>query len=173
MKIIFESHSTTVDNERHISSGWFDVELSPLGRTQALALGEHYQNMHLDAIFCSDLQRSYKTAEIAFPGRKIIKDKRLRECHYGDLTRHPAERINQIKDLHIDIPFPNGESYQDVVIKMEGFLQEIKEEYQTVLVIGHRATQYALEHIVNKQPLQSTLVAPWQWQRGWIYQLKD
>ena len=29
--IIFETHSTSLDNEKHLSSGWNDVELSELG----------------------------------------------------------------------------------------------------------------------------------------------
>lgn len=64
--IIFESHATTFDNEAHLSSGHNDVALSPLGIKQAKELGERYKNVHFDVIFCSDLQRSYKTAEIAF-----------------------------------------------------------------------------------------------------------
>lgn len=58
--IIFEAHRTTLDNEDHKSSGHFDVELSPLGIKQAQELGERRKNEHLDAIFCSDLQRSFK-----------------------------------------------------------------------------------------------------------------
>lgn len=58
--IIFEAHSTSFDNENHLSSGQFDVALSPLGEKQAKELGERYENEHFDAIFCSDLQRSYK-----------------------------------------------------------------------------------------------------------------
>jgi len=58
--IIFEAHSTTFDNENHLSSGQMDVELSPLGIKQAKELGERYKDQEFDAIFCSDLQRSYK-----------------------------------------------------------------------------------------------------------------
>lgn len=73
--IIFESHSTSLDNENYLASGWNDVKLSPLGIKQAEALGRRRKNEQFEAIFCSDLQRSYKTAEIAF-GKKfpIIKD---------------------------------------------------------------------------------------------------
>ncbi len=94
INIIFEAHATSLDNEKRLSSGHNDVELSPLGEQQAKQLGERYANQEFDAIFCSDLQRSYKTAEIAFGDRfTIIKDKRLRECDYGDLTRHPSDEV--------------------------------------------------------------------------------
>ena len=106
VNITFEAHSTTLDNEAHLSSGHNDVELSPLGEKQAKELGERCKD--LDAIFCSDLQRSYKTAEIAFNGKfPVIKDKRLRECDYGDLTQHPSEEVEPLKVEHISIPFPN------------------------------------------------------------------
>src|SRR3989338_3363577 len=102
MTIIFEAHSTTFDNEKHLSSGHNDVALSPLGEKQAKGLGERYQNEHFDAIFCSDLQRSYRTAEIAFNGKfPIIKDARLRECDYGDLTGHPSDELDPAKVEHI------------------------------------------------------------------------
>ncbi|MBI2017512.1 histidine phosphatase family protein [Candidatus Daviesbacteria bacterium] len=126
IKIIFETHSTSIDNEKHLSSGHNDAELSFLGIKQAKELGERYQDQEFDAIFVSDLQRSYKTAEIAF-GEKfpIIRDKRLRECDYGDLTGHPSNEVELLKVEHITVPFPNGESYKDCLKRMKGFLDEL------------------------------------------------
>ncbi|MBI2405849.1 histidine phosphatase family protein [Candidatus Microgenomates bacterium] len=100
--IVFEPHATSLDNESKHSSGHFDVELSELGKEQAKQLGERHKNEQFDAIFCSDLQRSYTTAKIAFEGRNIpiIKDARLRECDYGDLTRHPPEEVEPLKAQH-------------------------------------------------------------------------
>ena len=114
ISIIFEAHATTLDNEAHLASGHGDPGLSPLGEKQARELGERYDNQDFDVIFCSDLQRSYKTAEIAF-GKKfpIIKDKRLRECDYGDLTSHLSDEVEPLKVEHISVPFPTGESYED------------------------------------------------------------
>lgn len=130
VKIIFEAHSTTFDNENHLFSGHFDVSLSPLGEKQARDLGQRYKNKTFDAIFCSDLQRSYKTAEIAFGGRfPIIKDKRLRECDYGDLTRHPSDEVEPLKLDHISEPFPNGESYEQTLKRMKDFLNDLKKNY--------------------------------------------
>ena len=108
IKIIFEAHSTSLDNERDLSSGHNDIELSLLGLQQSKELGERYKNDKPDIIFCSDLQRSYKTAEIAFNGTNIpiIKDKRLRECDYGDLTQHPADEVKHQKEERISKPFP-------------------------------------------------------------------
>jgi broad specificity phosphatase PhoE len=175
VKIIFESHGTTYDNETETSSGWFDVELSDLGKKQAKELGERYKNDYFDAIFCSDLQRSYKTGEIAFAGRniKIIKDARLRECNYGDLTRHPNEEVELAKAEFIIDPFPSGESYEMTTKRMKDFLEDLLKNYEgkKVMIIGHRATQYGLEYWIKKIPLKEVVTVSWKWQPGWTYLL--
>jgi broad specificity phosphatase PhoE len=175
--IIFESHGTTYDNEAEISSGWFDVELSDLGRKQARELGRRYKNENFDAIFCSDLQRSYKTGEISFAGKniKIIRDARLRECNYGDLTKHSSKEVEPAKAEHITNPFPSGESYEMTAKRMKDFLEDLLKKYEgkKVMIIGHRATQYGLEYWIKKIPLQEVVMAPWKWQPGWTYLLES
>ena len=176
VEIVFESHSTSLDNEKHLSSGWNDIELSPLGIEQAKDLGERRKDEKFDAIFCSDLQRSYKTAEIAFGNKfPIIRDKRLKECDYGDLTQHPSEQVDPEKPKRIIIPFPNGESYEQASQRMKDFLFFLAKNYQgkKVMIIGHRATQYGLEHWIKGIPLGEVIPAPWKWQPGWIYRLES
>lgn len=68
--IIFETHGTTLDNERGIASGKNDVALSPLGERQAAELGTRRVHERLNLIFCSEQQRSWRTAEIAFAARR-------------------------------------------------------------------------------------------------------
>lgn len=171
--IIFEAHGTTFDNEEHLSSGHNDVELSPLGIQQSKEMGERYEGDHFDAIFCSDLQRAYKSAEIGF-GTKwpIIQDTRLRECDYGDFTQHPSEEVDAEKPLRIEEPFPNGESYLETTERMESFLDDIAHDYdgKKIMIIGHRATQYGLEHIINGVPLEELVTTKFKWQPGWKYE---
>ena len=170
--IIFESHSTTLDNQNHISSGHYDVALSSLGEQQAKDLGDRRGNEVFDAIFCSDLQRSYKTAEIAFGSKfPIVRDVRLRECDYGEWTRYPSEKVEAARGSRVTEPFPGGESYRDTAVRMKSFLADLLMQHdgKRVMVIGHRATQYGLEHWVNKVPLEKAVTDPWQWQPGWEY----
>lgn len=173
--IIFEAHGTTFDNESHQSSGHYDVALSPLGEQQSKEMGERYKDDHFDAIICSDLQRSYKSAEIAFSDKfPVIKDARLRECDYGDLTRHPSEEVDAEKSNRITTPFPNGESYEQTSDRMKIFLQDLLKNYdgKRVMIIGHRATQYGLERWIKGFPLEEVIPSPWKWQPGWGYILK-
>jgi broad specificity phosphatase PhoE len=84
MDLVFETHATSFDNEAGLASGWFDVGVSATGEEQARSLGVRRRNDHLAAVFCSDLTRAVRTAEIAVGDRAvpIIPDPRLRECDY-------------------------------------------------------------------------------------------
>ena len=174
MTLIFETHATSLDNEAGLASGWFDVALSTTGEEQARLLGIRRHSDDLAAVFCSDLARSFATAEIAFRGRAIplIRDARLRECDYGDLTRRPASEIERRRVLHVVDPFPGGESYEQVVDRVSEWLADAVRQYRgTALVIGHRATFYALEHLLKGVALQEALASPWHWQPGWTYRV--
>lgn len=170
--IIFEAHGTTYDNEAHLSSGHNDVALSPLGIQQSKEMGERYRDDNFDAIFCSDLQRAYKSAEIGFGNKwPIIQDPRLRECDYGDFTQHPSEEVDEEKPKRISTPFPNGESYEQTTARVQSFLEDLKKNYdgKRVMIIGHRATQYGLENIINDVPLEQLVTTKFKWQPGWEY----
>ncbi len=177
MRVVFETHSTSLDNEAGLASGWFDVGLSTTGEEQARMLGARRRGDHLAVAFCSDLTRSFRTAEIAFGDRSlpIVRDARLRECDYGDLTRRPRSEIEQRRLLHLVDPFPNGESYQQVVDRVAGWLSQAMGQFDagTVLMIGHRATFYALEHLLKRVTLHEAVTSPWIWQPGWTYHLRS
>lgn len=172
--VIFEPHGTTLDNEAHLASGHNDTALSPLGEQQSKEMGERYKNDSFAAIFCSDLQRAYRSAEIAFRKKfPIIRDARLRECDYGDYTQRPSAEVEKEKPQRIAVPFPNGESYMQTTARMKSFLADLLKKYdgKNVMVIGHRATQYALENLIDGVPLETIVPAPWKWQPGWRYKL--
>src|SRR4051794_20872735 len=126
--LIFETHATSLDNVAGLASGQFDAALSPRGESEARAMGERYEGVALAAVFASDLQRSYCTAELAFGGQgvPIFRDPRLRECDYGDLTRRSRTEVEGQRAEHVSIPFPGGESYEDIVRRMAEFIEEIR-----------------------------------------------
>jgi broad specificity phosphatase PhoE len=171
--VVFETHATSLDNEAGLASGWFDVALSATGEEQARLLGVRRRDDDLAAVFCSDLIRAFRTAEIAFGDRAlpILRDARLRECDYGAFTRRPTLEIEERRVLHLATPFPNGESYEQVVARVSAWLSETTTEFagRTVLVIGHRATFYALEHLIRHISLHDAVTATWHWQAGWTY----
>ena len=176
IEIIFEAHGTTFDNEAHLASGHNDVALSPLGIQQSKEMGERYKNDHFDAVFVSDLQRSYESAEIGFGNKwPIIKDARLRECDYGDFTQKPSEIVDKEKSKRINTPFPNCESYTQTTARVKSFLNDLKKNYdgKRVMIIGHRATQYGLENLINGVSLEKLTTTNFKWQPGWKYEIEN
>lgn len=174
MEIVYETHSTTVDNEAGVATGWLDGELSPRGREQARRLGERRRDA--DVVYASDLGRAVETAEIAFGGTGIPvhHDPRLRECNYGELNGRPAAELGAARRLrHIEEPFPGGQSYREVVEATRAFLDDVasRHEGRRVVVIAHSANRWALQHLLEGRPLEELVAAPFEWQEGWVYRV--
>ena len=176
MKIYFAAHSTSKDNENEpeISSGWKDVELSELGIQQSKELGERFRDIKIDLICCSDLKRAVNSVKIGFGDRiPIIIDKRLRELNYGDFNGKSSSVVGLMKKEHIKKPFPNGESYEQAMARVHDFYNELKKNHpdKTILIVGHRATQYGLDTLVGGKTLEECLSVPFKWQPYWEYNL--
>ena len=172
VEIVFETHSISVDNERGVATGWLQGELSERGKREAKKLGERRRGDGISAVFTSDLARAIETAEIAFgdSGIRVLQDWRLRECNYGELNGMPSGQLEAERSRRIDEPYPGGESYRDVVDRMRAFLDDLLPEHDgaRIVVIGHSATRWALDHLISGAPLDE-LVGPFDWQPGWEY----
>jgi broad specificity phosphatase PhoE len=171
--VVFETHSTSIDNELGIATGWNEGELSAAGREQARQLGERRRDDGLAVVFTSDLRRAVETAELAFAGTAlpVVADARLRECNYGSLNGMPRAQLDEERQLRLDTPFPGGESWRQAVDRVTGFLHELPRTFdgQRVLVIGHIATRWALDHVANGVSLATLAETPFEWRAGWEY----
>ena len=159
IELVYETHSISTHNEEGVATGWLHGELSARGRALA------------------DRRRAFETAEIAFGSTDIpiLLDWRLRECDYGELTGGPAERVGDEVKSRIERPFPGGESYRDVVVRMARFLDDLflKWDGKRIVVIGHAATRWSLQHLVDGESLDAVVGAPFEWRGGWEYRLAE
>lgn len=174
MKIYFATHATSKDNESDVASGWKNVGLSELGVRQAKELSESSKDMKIDLICCSDLKRAVDTVKIAFGDKyPVIIDKRLRELNYGDFNGKPADKVGYMKKERIKEPFPNGESYEQAMVRIHEFYKELKEKHpnKTALVVGHRATQFGLDTLTGGKNLEECITDPFKWHPYWKYSL--
>jgi broad specificity phosphatase PhoE len=175
-QLVFETHSTSVDNERGIATGWLQGELSETGREQALLLGERRRDDGVELVVSSDLRRAVETAELAFGGSAIAvrHDRRLRECNYGNWNGMPRARLEEERLRRIDVPFPGGESWREAVQRHAGFLDELAGAgRRRVLLIGHVATLWALDHLLSGVPLERLAAEEFAWREGWEYLLDE
>lgn len=175
VRVVYETHATSEDNERGVATGWLGGRLSQAGSGQARELGERRRDDGLDLVVASDLNRAVETARLAFAGTGIpvVLDWRLRECDYGELNGMPRALFERERTLHVDEPWPGGESWRRAVERVGGFLDELRAEHdgERVLLIGHIATRWALEHVVAGRPLEQLAVEEFRWQPGWEYEV--
>ena len=177
IKIIYFVHGTTTDNASKLCSGWSEAKLNDLGIEQAKNLGRvsRERKDNFDIIFTSDLTRAIDSSNIAFSNHEKVRDKRLRECNYGDLD---GEHKSLVKyENHIEERFPNGESLLDVEKRMREFVSWLKENYdgKCVAIVAHRAPQLALEVITKGITWEEANKNDWRktgdWQPGWDYEV--
>ena len=171
-----EMHAQTHHNAQGIASGHYDVALTAEGREQAQTVyRRRYAHQRFDAAYASDTQRAYDTACLLFADRPIpvFQDPRLRECDYGIYEGGPREAMEAARLAAIDAPYPDGESYRQVVARVRGFLADAaaRHDGECLMLIGHAATLHALEHLARGRPLEQT-VGEWP-PRPWRYALSE
>ncbi len=161
-KLVLLRHGQSQWNLENRFTGWKDVPLTEKGINEANNAGLLLKknNIKIDKVFSSILERANKTAEIAlkaseiknlFENGKLIyeKDKRLNERDYGDLVglnkAETAEKFGK-EQVHIwrrsyETPPPNGESLKDVVDRVSPYfiekIQPLIIDKKNVLVAAH------------------------------------
>lgn len=113
-------HGETVWNSQNRIQGHLHGELNLLGRRQADAVAERLAHESFDALYSSDLERAYRTAECINKKVRlgIESDDRLRERNLGIFQgmtpeqvagQYPAEN-ERFKSGDVDYVIPEGES---------------------------------------------------------------
>ncbi|WDZ85589.1 histidine phosphatase family protein [Micromonospora cathayae] len=176
-EIVFETHSWSEDNERGLATGWLPGRLSARGRALAAELGRRRRSDGIVAVFVSDLGRAVETADVAFAGTTIpvLHDWRLRECDYGERNGMPAAELHGRRSRYLDRPYPGGESWRQAVHRVGRFLDDLSLRWagQRVLVIGHVATRWGLDHRIDGARLEDLVDADFGWREGWEYRMTD
>lgn len=111
-------HGETDWNAERRYQGQLDIGLNALGEAQARALVPVLATQRFIAAYASDLQRAWRTAELALPAVAVQPAPALRERHYGVFqgrtvaemrTGHPQAHAHYMaRELHYD--FETGES---------------------------------------------------------------
>ena len=161
-KLVLLRHGQSQWNLENRFTGWKDVPLTEKGIKEANNAGYLLKknNIKIDKVFSSVLERANKTAEIAIKASEIEnlhkngkliyeKDHRLNERDYGDLVGlNKAETADKFgkEQVHIwrrsyDTPPPNGESLKDVVDRVSPYFTETIEPQilnkKNVLIAAH------------------------------------
>lgn len=142
MELILTRHGETLENRQDIMQGHMPGTLSPLGIQQAEQLADLLTNEPIDVIVCSDLARSFDTANAVAVRRGLEPQPTdlLREIDWGKYTGGHLKTMDWYN-------LPEGcESLESLMIRAERFIDYIREKYagQNVLAVGHGAINRAI-----------------------------
>lgn len=88
-------HGEVEETYHRIFGGRIDMELSPHGQTQAVAVADYFEPIELDAIYCSPMKRAQLTLQPLLNAKGLtsatVPD--FREMDFGDWTGHHWETI--------------------------------------------------------------------------------
>ncbi len=150
MKIYITRHSKTLWNKEGRLQGSKDSVLLQEGIDNAFKLKEYIKDIDFDYIYSSPILRAYQTAKILFKEDDIICDKRLAEMNFGVFEgRRTKDIVNNAQDCEIYknlwahpekfTRIPQGESYDEVVIRVKSFLNELeqKDSNSQIMIVTH------------------------------------
>lgn len=174
LELLLVRHAETAWSRSRRIQGQTDIPLSPLGVSQAERLAERLKGYALAAIYASDLQRSWRTAEVIAAGHRVELRlrPRLRECAFGELEgltfeeverRYPAIARAWL-ERSMDLAYPGGESLRAVRGRSLAFFRQLQRDHPAgaVLVVGHDGPlRWGLGYLLG-----------WRMERWWEYHLE-
>lgn len=144
-----------------------DAPLSPLGLQYAIQLDRfieaYYPTPDTElAVWTSTMLRTGMTVErIAMRGRSVVKWKQLDEIDAGVCDGMTYEQVAEEmpdeylarKNNKLNYRYPRGESYQDVIHRLEPVITELMRMDRPVLIVAHQAILRVLyAYLTNKAP---------------------
>ena len=147
-KIYLIRHGETESNRKGIFRGRLDIPLSQNGREQAVDLKRYFENIPVDVVYTSPLQRAVETAETVFPGHTPVKEKWLNNLDLGEWSGMEKslvkERFPQMWEDWVKRPesirFPGGERLLDVLKRASLFFEKVAfGEAETAAAVSHRS----------------------------------
>jgi len=138
-----------------------DASLSPAGIGYAEKLRDHLEQ-HMDprlVVWTSTLRRTTETAErlgLPYVSWRALDEIDAGYCDgmtYAEIAESlPAEFAARAADK-FRYRYPRGESYQDVIQRLEPIIFEVERDKSPILVIGHQAVLRALyAYMMDKAP---------------------
>lgn len=167
-KIILVRHGETDYNQQKRMQGWLDIPLNARGHEQARVTAERFVDIHVDALYSSDLVRAHTTAQYIASTLKspVITTKALRERDMGifsgwqwevdtDPKKHALWQEFEYARDHEDFNWNKhrGESLRQMTERLTVLLEHLHAQHhnQTVVLVTHGGTiNRLLEHFKLK-----------------------
>jgi alpha-ribazole phosphatase/probable phosphoglycerate mutase len=130
-------------------NGHVNVPLTQLGREESARICDNLVDIHLDAVYSSDLDRSRYCAELVAAAHNLTVStcESLRELHFGKWEgrtwaelqeAYPEDWQSRLQNL-VDFQVPGGESLQDAADRIRPIIQKIIRSHSggDVVLVAH------------------------------------
>jgi alpha-ribazole phosphatase len=152
LRLLLVRHAETEWNRLARLQGQTDTRLSATGERQAGTLAVRLAGEEIDAVYASDLQRAWRTAEIAVAerGLPVHRDTAWREMSFGRWEGHTYHEVSEsdpdLAERRLWDPAhvapPGGENLIDVQRRVLPAAERLRRDHegQTVLLVIHGGT---------------------------------
>jgi broad specificity phosphatase PhoE len=147
MRVILLRHYKTQSNKEGRILGWGDSPPYPnwMKNINFIDAGLRENGVNLDAVYSSDLERSYQTAKVyaaSFGIAEVISVPALKEINYGEVQTREKSWVIEHYPQHKkdpDMVYRDGESFRQMQQRSVEFLLSLdaKHPRQTVLIVAH------------------------------------
>lgn len=145
-------HGESQQNIDDVLSGITDIPLSDNGKLQCAILAQYFDNIQIDKVFATPLQRAKDSAEIIFPKHassiEILES--LIEFNYGEYEGYRRTEYENSNDSIIqqwitapsNLTFPGGDNIREHAKKSLAGIAQLasKNQDSTIACISHRTT---------------------------------
>ncbi len=165
-------HTQAEGNRYRMMQGFWDGEITALGRQQIEALAQRFDRQHLDAVYSSDLSRAILTAEGAARGSGLPVQTRpaLREINvgpweqqfFGNVFHAQPELAHTFLHDAENWVMPGAETYPQVRERALRQLTELAKENEgrSIAVVSHGVTLRCIMSGITGIPLSDTQRLP-------------
>ncbi|MBO6290341.1 MAG: histidine phosphatase family protein [Alphaproteobacteria bacterium] len=156
-----------------------EIPLTSLGKSQALECARFFADMQLNPettlVISSPFKRSFQTGEIIvkeIPSLRMVTEPLLVEQDFGMFTGLTTEQcyekypnLAKLYDFHAEkdgnykVKPPKGESKEDVVKRVEQFIEDISpwfqdSKYENLVIVSHCVVNRAISKVLNNESEQ-------------------
>ena len=160
-KVYIIRHAEAEGNLYRRVHGWYNSLITDNGYRQIAALRGRFADVHIDAVYSSDLFRTMTTATAIYPshGLELNTTPALREIGvgewedkpWGDLERHDAMRLIRFNHASPEFQVEGGETFAQVQARMKGAVLDIAARHpgQTVALFSHGSAIRCLQGAIR------------------------
>ena len=145
---LFVRHGVTATTGRILPGRAKGLHLADEGRAQAEAAAERLAALKkIDAVYASPLERTRETAAAIASrlGLKVVVEKGLLECDFGEWTGAELKELNRLPEWGTvqrypsGFRFPGGESFHEMQARITGTVGRLRARHpgQTIVLVSH------------------------------------